>query len=84
MSAFRRYRWVFLLAAVAVGAFLLLSEPNSASGHLEFVALLPLLLLDILSLVAIGFFVACEEPVRHTLPLLSNLVPRGPPTLSIS
>ncbi len=84
MLAFRRYRWVFLLAAVAVGAFLLLSALNGASGHFEFVALPPLLFVGILSLVAIGSYVAGEEPVYHTLPLLSDLIPRAPPTLSIS
>ncbi len=84
MVAFRRYRWVFLLAAVAVGAFLLLSALDGASGHFEFVALLPLLFVDILSLEAIGSYVAGEGPLRHVLPLLSNLVPRAPPTLSVS
>lgn len=84
MLAFRRYRWVFLLAAVAVGAFLLLSAINSASGHFEFVALLPLLLVDIGSLVAIGSYVTGEEPARQAFPLVSNLVPRAPPTLSVA
>ena len=84
MLAFRRYRWVFLLAAVAVGAFLLLSALDGASGHFGFVALLPLLFVGILSLVAIGSYVAGEGLVRHSLPLLCNLVPRAPPTLTVS
>ena len=77
-------QWTVLLVALLVVGILAFLASDSASGHLDFAALLPLIVLSALLLVATGWQGEGEELPCRLRPLPLNVASRAPPTLSIS
>ena len=84
MSPGRKHQWTLLLVALLVGGILALLALDSASGHLDFAALLPFFVLGTLLLVATGWQGEREELPCRLKPLLLSVASRAPPALSIS